>query len=252
MTDERARLLAQLQDLHPVAPGAAIAASRIGLVVVDVVNGFCTPGAGALAPIQADPSIDRMVDAIDDLAKRLAARRAPFYVVRDQHEAERPERPFPPHCIRGSGEENLVDRLAWLSGYEETEEHVKDCNNLIVAAQELDGRNAFFEWINRNRLQQVVFTGICTDICVADPVLSLLSAANHQAAQRGGDPIGIVPSVEQVIVYAPGCATYDLPRASVEALGLPPKATHDAAVAHHTGLWLMQSRGATIVDRLEI
>lgn len=43
--------------------------------------------------------------------------------------------------------------------------------------------------------------GICTDICVLDFVCSTLSARNS----------GMLSPLEDVIVYAPGCATYDLP-----------------------------------------
>lgn len=43
--------------------------------------------------------------------------------------------------------------------------------------------------------------GICTDICVLDFVCSTLSAKN----------IGMVPPLEDVVVYSQGCATFDLP-----------------------------------------
>lgn len=43
--------------------------------------------------------------------------------------------------------------------------------------------------------------GICTDICVLDFVCSTLSARN----------IGMVPPLEDVVVYSQGCATFDLP-----------------------------------------
>lgn len=43
--------------------------------------------------------------------------------------------------------------------------------------------------------------GICTDICVLDFVVTILSARNH----------GLIPHLEEVVVYSQGCATYDLP-----------------------------------------
>ena len=43
--------------------------------------------------------------------------------------------------------------------------------------------------------------GICTDICVLDFVCSTLSARN----------IGLVPPLEDVVVYSGGCATFDFP-----------------------------------------
>lgn len=48
---------------------------------------------------------------------------------------------------------------------------------------------------------QVLVLGICTDVCVLDFVCGTLSARN----------IGLVPPLEDVVVYSRGCATYDLP-----------------------------------------
>lgn len=50
------------------------------------------------------------------------------------------------------------------------------------------------------RLQALV-VGICTDICILDFVGTTLSARNT----------GLVPPLEDVVVYSKGCATYDLP-----------------------------------------
>lgn len=252
MENDAPQLLRQLQDLHPVVPVAVTAAARTGLVIVDIVDGFCRPGAGPLAPQAPDPRIEAIIDAVDLLARQFSAKRAPIYIVRDQHERDRPEPPYPPHCIRGSGHENLVERLAWLNQYELAEDHTKDCINLIVGSQDADGRVGFYEWIRDHRLEQVVFVGICTEICIADPVLTLLSARNHAGAHQAGvtgSPTG-VGGLRDVVVYEPGCATYHLPPETVEALNLPGEATHDAGIAHHTGLWMMQSRGAIIAKSI--
>ena len=81
--------------------------------------------------------------------------------------------------------------------------------------------------------------GICTDICVADFVGTLLSARNH----------GLMPTLKDVVVLEPACATYDLPRAAAE-LGLPETAAHPQAATHHLGLYIMASRGAVIASGL--
>lgn len=253
-------LLAGLAALHPIEARTVAAGRASGLVIVDVVNGFCTPGAGALAPAQPDPRIAAMVAAVDALARRYAAEGRPIYVVRDEHDPDRPEPPYPPHCIRGSGEEELVPALGWLSGYRGAEIHAKDCINLIVGSTRATGQVGFYDWIRQHSLQSVVFTGICTDICLVDPVVTLLSARNHAAPGRAvpgerDDPAlarPLLPSLRDVVVYEPGCATYHLPRETAAALGLPARAVHDGPIAHHTGLWLMQSRGAIIADRVEI
>ena len=54
------------------------------------------------------------------------------------------------------------------------------------------------------------------------------------------------------MVYEGGCATYDLPRAAAEKLGLPPTAAHPQDVTHHMGLYFMASRGARLVDKVTV
>jgi hypothetical protein len=61
----------------------------------------------------------------------------------------------------------------------------------------------------------------------------------------------LVPSLVDVVVHEPGCATYDLPRAAVEALGLPVTAIHPRELTHHMGLYLMASRGAVLSSSIE-
>lgn len=48
---------------------------------------------------------------------------------------------------------------------------------------------------------QLLVVGICTDICVLDFVLAILSARNHD----------MLPPLQHVFVYSKACATYDLP-----------------------------------------
>jgi nicotinamidase-related amidase len=85
-----------------------------------------------------------------------------------------------------------------------------------------------------------VTVGICTDICVMDFVLTLLSARNH----------GMTPTLKDVVVLEPATATYDLPRAAAEEQGLPPTAAHPKAETHHMGLYFMASRGAVLASEL--
>ncbi len=52
------------------------------------------------------------------------------------------------------------------------------------------------------------------------------------------------------MVYEPGCATYDLPRAAAASLGLPETAAHPQALTHPRGLYFMASRGAILASAL--
>lgn len=235
----------QLHDALPIATRAfAVDAQATGLVIVDEVNGFCTVGAGNLAPPAPDAQIAGMVERTDRLARAFAGQRWPILVFLDTHEPGKPEPPYPPHCERGTGEENLVPELLWLDDHPHATLIRKDCINGFVGAIEATfkghgtSHNKVVDWVNLNRLEAIVTTGICTDICVMDFVLTMLSARNH----------GLMPTLKDIVVLEPACATYDLPLAAATAQGLPPTAAHPKAETHHMGLYFMASRGAIIAD----
>ncbi|MCC7166267.1 MAG: isochorismatase family protein [Rhodospirillales bacterium] len=211
----------------------------VGLVLVDLVNGFATTGAGALAPPEPNDDVIRMVAESDRLARAFAARNQPILAFLDTHVPGKPEPPYPPHCEAGSGEERLVPALLWLESCKQATLIRKDCiNGFVGAIDPASGRNAVVDWVNANRLTRVLVLGICTDICVMDFVLTLLSARNH----------GLMPGLADVVVHAEGCATYDLGPEAVKAYNLPETARHPQAATHHIGLYLMASRGALLAS----
>ncbi|KAH0996053.1 hypothetical protein GBA52_019917 [Prunus armeniaca] len=77
---------------------------KAGLVLVDIVNGFCTVGAGNLAQRQPDKQISEMVDESVRLARAFCDRKWPVFASRDSHHLDSPE----PHCIAGTVEAKLV------------------------------------------------------------------------------------------------------------------------------------------------
>ena len=235
------RFEAALVAAFPVRPGALhIGAQPTGLVIIDEVNGFATTGAGNLAPPTETAQVVEMVRETDRLARAFTARGRPILAFLDSHEPGKPEPPFPPHCEIGTGEEELVPELRWLADDAHSTLIDKDCINGFIGAIAEDGRNRLVDWALEHRLRTMLVVGICTDICVMDFVLTVLSARNH----------GLVPGLRDIVVHAPGCATYDLPREVAERTGLGPTAAHPQAAAHHLGLYFMASRGAQIVDQV--
>ena len=229
-----------LQTL-PIALGRFDPASKpTGLVIVDEVHGFCTVGCGPLAPASPNAQVDRMVTETVGLARRFEAEGWPTLAFLDTHVPGKPEPPYPPHCEIGTGQENLVGELEWLADSPAATLIRKDCINGFIGAIGPDGRNRLLDWITGNRLKAVLAVGICTDICVMDFVLTLLSARNH----------GMAGDLEDIVVYEPGCATYDLPLAVARDLGLPDTAAHPQAETHHMGLYVMASRGAVLAGEL--
>jgi len=234
-------LTRQVAAAMPIAPSKLhLGAQATGLVIVDEVNGFATVGAGNLAPPVDNPQVSEMVAETDRLAKAFTERAWPILAFLDTHVPGKPEPPYPPHCEQGTGEENLVPELAWLEQDENTTLVRKDCINGFVGAIRADGSNAVVDWVKAQQLQRLLVVGICTDICVMDFVLTLLSARNHD----------LMPSLKDISVHAGACATYDLSTEVAASLGLPETAAHPQALTHHMGLYFMASRGAEIVGEV--
>jgi nicotinamidase-related amidase len=233
-------LLAALAEAMPVAAQQIALSTGTGLVIVDEVNGFASVGAGPLAPPRENPAVSRMISETDQLSRSFSARGWPILAFLDSHEPGKAEPPYPPHCEIGTGQENLVPALTWLEDCPQAQLMRKDCINGYIGAEQRDGSNIVRDWIARHRLHRVVVVGICTDICVLDFVLTLLSARNH----------GLVEPLRDIVVYGPGCSTYDLPRAQAQAIGLPATSGHPQDLAHHIGLYVMAARGAVLADEL--
>lgn len=234
-------LAEKLADAMPLALEPVVLGDRpVGLVVVDEVNGFATVGAGNLAPPVASPSITNMVSETDRLAREFTRRGWKILAFLDTHLPDKPEPPYPPHCVIGTGEENLVPELAWLERDANATLVRKDCINGFIGAIQPDGANRVVDWVKENRLHTLLVVGICTDICVMDFVLTVLSARNHD----------MMPGLEDIVVHAPACATYDLPRAATRDLDLPVTASHPRAATQYMGLYFMASRGALLTDEI--
>ncbi|KAL4180209.1 hypothetical protein AMTRI_Chr13g124090 [Amborella trichopoda] len=216
------------------------ASKKTGLVLVDIVNGFCTPGAGNLAPTQPDKQISDMVDESVGLARIFSEKKWPILAFLDTHQPNKPEPPYPPHCIVGSGEENLVPALEWLQKDPNVTIKRKDCINAFVGCIEKDGSNSFVDWVKNNGIQVILVLGICTDICVFDFVATALSARN----------CGLLPPLEDVLVYSQGSATFDLPLHVAQSIeGANP---HPQEMMHHMGLYFAKLRGAKIVKEVSV
>lgn len=209
--------------------------NKVGLVIVDIVNGFCKKGN--LAPATFNPSVVKMITNADKIAREFTGRNSPVMIFLDTHEEGIPEFPFPAHCVKGSGEEKLVEELEWLYSKPEVEILQKDCINGFIGAINPLGNNQVIDWVNSNELETIVVVGICTDICVKQFVQAMLSARNHK----------MTPTLQSVIVWTEACATYDLPLETVQSIDLPDHLAHPQEIFHHMGLYFMQASGAILM-----
>lgn len=229
----------------------SLAGRKAALVVVDEVNGFCKPGCGNLAPPMRDPMIESMISESRELAIQFGYAELGILILQECHEPGVLEPPYPAHCECGSGEEDLVPEIADLQSRfpHQTIVFKKRCINGVIGTMrrtsnehfdQLIAGNEIFACIDINQVEILVVVGICTDVCVLQFVQTMLSARNA----------GFMPTLKEVVVYEPGCATYDLSLETVQKNGFPEHMVHDQAIAHHMGLYLMQMSGAMISSKI--
>ncbi|KAM4117594.1 hypothetical protein ACJW30_02G136700 [Castanea mollissima] len=211
---------------------------KTGLVLVDIVNGFCTVGSGNLAPTQPDEQISGMVGESVKLARVFCEKKWPIFAFLDSHHPDIPEPPYPPHCIAGTNESKLVPALQWLENEPNATLRCKDCIDGFLGSIEKDGSNLFVDWVRNNQIKKILVVGICTDVCVLDFVCSTLSARNR----------GFLVPLEDVIVYSNGCATFDLPIHVANTM--KDAIAHPQELMHHIGLYMAKGRGAKVVSEV--
>lgn len=209
-----------------------------GLVLVDIINGFCTVGAGNLAPREPNRQISEMISESAELARHFCDKKWPVLAFIDSHKPEKPEDPYPLHCIEGTDESNLVPALSWLEKEANVTIRRKDCYDGFLGSIQPDGSNVFVDWVKKNQIKTLLVVGIRTDICVLDFVCSTISARN----------LGFLNPLADVVVYSRACATFDVPlRVARNTKGA---LAHPQELMHHIGLYMAKERGAKIASQV--
>lgn len=134
------------------------------LVIVDMVNGFAREGALRSPRIEAlIPEIARLSRECDGCGIRKIA-------FADCHTNESPEfSSYPPHCIAGTRESEIVDELAETGGY-----HLISKNSTNGFHEE-----SFREWMKEYpMIDTFIIVGDCTDICVEQLSVTLKTHFN--------------------------------------------------------------------------
>lgn len=137
-------------------------------VVVDMVNGFVKYGA------MHDKSIANIIPAQIKLLDKMQGEEDIIAIVKDTHEKDCMEfKTYPEHCVKGSGEENLVDELSKFENQD----------SLVYEKNSTDVTNVpeFFEDIKKMpNLKEIVVVGCCTDICVLNAAISMRTYFNQE------------------------------------------------------------------------
>ncbi|KAK8658450.1 hypothetical protein V6N13_036656 [Hibiscus sabdariffa] len=209
-----------------------------GLVLVDIINGFCTVGAGNLAPREPNRQISGMINESARLARLFCDKKLPVMAFLDSHHPDKPEHPYPSHCIAGTDESNLVPALRWIENETNVTIRRKECYDGYLGSMEVDGSNVFVDWVKNNQIEAILVVGVCTDICVLDFVCSTISARNR----------GFLAPLKDVTVYSRACATFDVPlQIARNTKGV---LAHPQELMHHVGLYMAKERGAKIVNEV--
>lgn len=179
------------------------------LVVVDMVNGFINEGA------LADKKINKITPNIVNLIEKAKKEGALIVAFKDCHSVDDEEfKVFPPHCVKGSRESELIPEL---KKYEKDMILVeKNTTNGFITEQ-------FMNLIKTQDFDNVLVVGCCTDICVSGFVNSYL------------DYIKSNSSCTKVYVDNSSCYTFD-------------GKGHDAKQMHDKAIEEMKENGAIIVN----
>lgn len=154
--------LIQIVDILNTAPSLmlqSLESSNTAIIIVDMVNGFVKEGP------MSSPRIQTIIPAIRELMTQAKEKKLPMLAFADSHNESSIEfATYPPHCLVGTSESEIVDELKEVGGYELV---LKGSTNGFLEP-------AFHNWLKEHpTIEQFIVMGDCTDICVEQFVLTL-------------------------------------------------------------------------------
>jgi nicotinamidase-related amidase len=198
---------------------------RVALISVDLIKGFTDMG-----PLSS-PRVKGILPAAAELftlAHQKGVHALAF--AQDTHEPDAKEfSAWPAHAVKGTVESETSDELKVLPFFNEISIFEKNSIN----SAEFTGLDA---WVAaRPALDTFVVVGDCTDLCVYQLAMHLLTQANARQIER------------RVIVPANAVETYDLPTTRALKAGAHP---HPGDLMHSLFLNHMQLNGVEIVKEI--
>lgn len=175
-------------ELSSLKPG------KTALLVVDMVNGFAVEGT------LASPRVGALIPVIAALARSCDAAGIKKIAFADRHPKGAGEfQTFPPHCVAGTKEAELVEELKEIGGF------------LLIPKNSTNGflEEEFLRFIGSNPgIDTFIIAGDCTDLCILQLALTLKAHFNRLN----------LPS--RIIVPWNAVDTYDAPGHSAELMNL--------------------------------
>lgn len=174
-------MLSTIQEL-PSLRVADLPGERTALVVVDMVKGFVCEGS-----LQSN-RIAALIPEIKNVMVKCRERNIPILAFADTHPEDSPEfAAYPPHCLKGTSESEIVEDLAGLA-------------QTVIPKASTNGflEEEFQQWLEDNpQIDTFVVVGDCTDICILQFVLTLKADFNRRhAASRVIVPVNAVDTFD--------------------------------------------------------
>ncbi|MEW9033686.1 MAG: isochorismatase family cysteine hydrolase [Planifilum fimeticola] len=208
---------------------------RVVLVFVDILKGFCEKG-----PL-ASERVAGMVAPVKDLAEALLKRGVPdgnLVFLNDAHPEDAVEfSAFPPHCVRGTAEAEVVDELQPLLERGGVRVFRKNATNGLFGKDE--GGERFYEYLEKRFAEgpvTFIVVGDCTDLCIYQNAMGIRLLANEHNAR-----VRVIVPLEHV-------RTYDVPVEVSEKTGAP---AHDGDVMDQLFAYHMMINGIEVVRTVE-
>lgn len=161
----------------------ALEAEKTAGIVVDMVRGFAQQG-----PLSS-PRVGALSGEIALFCRHLQVAGMQMLLFADVHPADSPEfEAFPPHCMEGTDESQMIDALAAFGPVIE-----KSSSNGLLEP-------LFMAWLDEHQsLDTFIITGDCTDICILQFAVTLKALFNRLGRKS------------RIIVPAALTDTYDAP-----------------------------------------
>ncbi|HHY64002.1 MAG TPA: cysteine hydrolase [Clostridiaceae bacterium] len=215
MTEKAIKSLGEINDMIGKLPAVKMEdldSKKTALVIVDMINGFVREGPLMSGRVEAIiPEIVRLSKKCDNFDIKKVA-------FADNHTDASPEfGSYPKHCIKGTGESEVVDEIKEAGGY------------TLIPKNSTNGfhEEAFQEWLKNNpETDTFIVTGCCTDICVQQFAITLKTWFNMNDKQS------------RVIVPVNAVETYDL-------------GSHNAELMNVMALYNMLINGVEVVKGVE-
>ncbi|MAF85813.1 MAG: hypothetical protein CL875_04975 [Dehalococcoidales bacterium] len=126
------------------------------VLVIDMIKGFLKEGC----PLYCGDKARRIIPNIQGLLERELAQGSKVFFICDQHAPDDPEfKMFPPHCVEGSAETELIPELADYPG-----EVIPKRRYSVFYDTSLE------EKLSQLKPEKLIVCGVCTEICVLHTV----------------------------------------------------------------------------------